>query len=70
MSIADAAERVFVFRYLFWDEASQSRRVSSVLATEEAIRGGLGVRIDGGSMMVLRSALRDDGVYVLPAPRK
>jgi hypothetical protein len=62
----DSSEFVFVYRYLYWDEASQSRKVSNVCATEEAIRTCLGKRLDSGRIRVPRSDVLGGGIYIVP----
>ena len=55
---------VLVFQYTYWDQASNRQRTSTLYATEEVIRNGLGVPIHASAIKVLRSHLRDGGIYV------
>lgn len=58
--------KVLVYRYLFWDEETRSRKTSSVYATAELIRNGLGTPVHTSALEVDRSDLRDGGI---DAPR-
>jgi hypothetical protein len=55
--------KVAVYRYMYWDDASNGRKYSSVYATLEAIQG-LGTPAYATRMEVDRLSLRDDGIYV------
>lgn len=55
--------RVFVYRYQYWDEESQWRKISAVFATEETIRNGLGVVLHNSAIEVDPRLLHGTGIY-------
>ena len=55
--------RVLVYRYQFWDEDTQWRRISALYATEETIRKGLGVILHNTALEVDLEELHGTGVY-------
>ena len=55
--------RVLVYRYQFWDEETQWRRISSLYATEETIRNGLGVVLHHTAIEVDPASLHGTGLY-------
>jgi hypothetical protein len=57
-------DAIWVYLYQYWDEESQCRRVSSLYATEELIRHGLGVPVHTSAIKVDRSDLKDRGLYI------
>ena len=58
--------RVMVYRYLYWEEGATRRKASTLYATLEMIRNGLGVPVYPTGIDVARSELRDGGLYVPP----
>ena len=60
-------DRVMVYRYLYWTE--DGRKASTVYATLEMIRDGLGIAIYPSGIDVSRSELHNGGLYHGPAPR-
>jgi hypothetical protein len=56
--------RVFVYLYMYWDEEAGGRKSSSVYATEQAIRNGLGIPIYTTAKEVDSSDLSEGGIYV------
>lgn len=62
----DQSARVMVYRYLYWNESATKRSASSLYATLEMIRNGLGVPVYPTGIEVARSELRDGGLYVPP----
>jgi hypothetical protein len=58
------SDEVWVYLYQYWDEETQSKRVSSLYATEEAIRHGLGTPVHTSAMKVGRGELKDGGIYI------
>src|SRR5688572_18637197 len=59
--------RALVYRYVYWDEATQSHKTSSIYATLPAIRNGLGSPVHEGAMYVDSDDLQG-GIYVPPSP--
>ena len=57
-------DRVLVYRYMYWDEATRARETSQMYATVEVIRNGLGTPVHSSAIEVSRADLRDGGVYV------
>lgn len=57
-------DKILVYRYTYWDEASQQRKTSSLYATVEVIRNGLGTPVYTTALEVERRLLRDGGIYV------
>ena len=57
------ANKVLVYRYMYWDESTRIRETSQMYATVEVIRDGLGTPIHSSAIEVSRSELRD-GMYV------
>ncbi len=55
--------RVLVYRYQFWDEETQWRRISSLYATAEMIHKGLGVVLHDTALEVDLSDLHGTGIY-------
>ena len=54
---------VLVYRYQFWDEETQWRRISALYATEETIRNGLGVVLHHTVLEVDPASLHGTGLY-------
>ena len=61
--IALMQDRVLVYRYLFWDEASRQHKLSERYATLEMIRKGLGTPVHQESLLV-RSREIAEGFYL------
>jgi hypothetical protein len=57
------ADKVLVYRYMYWVEATRVRETSQMYATVEVIRDGLGTPVHSSALEVSRSELRD-GMYV------
>lgn len=55
---------VWVYLYQYWDEQSRTHKVSSLYATDDVIRAGLGVKVHGSGMQVEAAALTDGGIYI------
>jgi len=55
--------RVCVYQYNYWDEDSQSRKTSTLYATFEAIRNGLGVPIYTSVIEIDMARLGEGGFY-------
>lgn len=58
------ADKILVYQYMYWDEATRSRLTSSVYATNDVIRNGLGTPIHSSAIEVSRAELRDGGIFV------
>ena len=55
--------RILVYRYQFWDEETQWRRISALYATEDTIRKGLGIILHNTALEVDLAALHGTGIY-------
>lgn len=55
--------RILVYRYQFWDEETQWRRISALYATEDTIRKGLGIILHNTALEVDLEALHGTGIY-------
>ena len=55
--------RVLVYRYQFWDEETQWRRISSLYATADMIHNGLGIVLHDTALEVDVEALHGTGIY-------
>lgn len=62
--------KLLVYRYTYWDEDAQCRATSTIYATFEAIRNGLGTPLYPTALEIDRSELRQGGLYVPTAPIK
>jgi hypothetical protein len=59
-------DAVTVYRWKYWDAASESYKTSSWYATDELIRKGLGAAVPHTAVDVPLSELRSGGIYVPP----
>jgi hypothetical protein len=57
-------DHIWVFLYTYWDEHSGSEKLSSLYATEEVLRSGLGKKVHASGIRVDRTALTDGGIYI------
>lgn len=55
---------VWVYRYTYWDADSGERKLSSLYATFEACKNGLGIPDHSTAKSVRRRDLRDGGIFV------
>jgi hypothetical protein len=60
----DMSDLVWVFLYKYWDEHTQSERLSSLYATDEVIRAGLGKKVHESGIRVDVAVLTDGGIYI------
>lgn len=62
--------RVSVYLYSYWDEDSQARKTSTLYATFEAIRNGLGVPVYTSEIEIDMGSLGEGGFYYPDGARK
>ena len=61
--MVDVEERVVVYQYMYWDNATNSRKKSKLYAPAELIKNGLGEPIYTSGRDIPRSWLID-GIFV------
>ena len=63
-------EKVWVYQYTYWDEASRTHKTSTQYATMDAIRNGLGIPVLSSERKVWRADLTHGEMYVPKEPKE